>query len=278
MKACGVTVNSFLPSAVSPSQRTPYTVLDALESRRDEDPSARVEAARPPWIRSARSAGMRLHPKPARVESKFIDDHVAGADKPGGVAARRDWNCNGDRQAGRKQLLWNVEDGASCCSTALGLSTGRGLIGTSGGQCGQLKHEYKAGDARMVKMLLTVWEAADVHSVSRSRVYERLSAEQLDSVKIGSVSAGGTSFDAALGGRSFGEMNSRRPQGEGPTGFSGSVDRRTARPEHFHADAPSTRRGTATLARSIGPRTKPRQLLWTVPRQRGITPQEGHRS
>ena len=37
----------------------------------------------------------------------------------------------------------------------------------------------------MVKMLLTVWEAADVHSVSRSRVYERLYAEQLDSVKIG---------------------------------------------------------------------------------------------
>ena len=37
-------------------------------------------------------------PQPARVESKFIDDHVAGfiddhvagADKPGGVADRRD--------------------------------------------------------------------------------------------------------------------------------------------------------------------------------------------
>jgi hypothetical protein len=27
-----------------------------------------------------------------------------------------------------------------------GLSTGRSLNGTSGGQCGQLKHEYKAGD------------------------------------------------------------------------------------------------------------------------------------
>ena len=66
-----------------------------------------------------------------------------------------------------------------------GLSTGRGLIGTSGGQCGQLKHQYKAGDNRMERLLLTVWEAADVLSVSRSRVYELIYAEQLDSVKIG---------------------------------------------------------------------------------------------
>ena len=34
--------------------------------------------------------------------------------------------------------------------------------GTSGRQCGQLKHQYKAGDDRMEKLLLTVWEAADV--------------------------------------------------------------------------------------------------------------------
>ena len=66
-----------------------------------------------------------------------------------------------------------------------GLSTGRSLIGTSRGQCGQLKHQYKAGDNRMEKLLLTVREAADVLSVSRSRVYELLYAEQLDSVKIG---------------------------------------------------------------------------------------------
>jgi hypothetical protein len=66
-----------------------------------------------------------------------------------------------------------------------GLSTGRSLIGTSGGQCGQLKHQYKAGDDRMEKLLLAVWEAADVLCVSRSRVYGRLYAEQLDSVKIG---------------------------------------------------------------------------------------------
>ena len=36
----------------------------------------------------------------------------------------------------------------------------------------------------MEKLLLTVWEAADVLSVSRSRVYELLYAEQLDSMKI----------------------------------------------------------------------------------------------
>jgi excisionase family DNA binding protein len=66
-----------------------------------------------------------------------------------------------------------------------GLSTGRSLIGTSGGQCGQLKHQYKAGDDRMEKLLLTVREAADVLSVSRSRVYELIYTEQLESVKIG---------------------------------------------------------------------------------------------
>ena len=37
----------------------------------------------------------------------------------------------------------------------------------------------------MEKLLLTVREAADVLRVSRSRVYELLYAEQLDSVKIG---------------------------------------------------------------------------------------------
>jgi excisionase family DNA binding protein len=57
--------------------------------------------------------------------------------------------------------------------------------GTSGGQCGQLKHQYQAGDDRMEKLLLTVWEAADVLAVSRSRAYELLYADQLDSVKIG---------------------------------------------------------------------------------------------
>jgi hypothetical protein len=33
--------------------------------------------------------------------------------------------------------------------------------GSSGAQCGQLKHQYKAGDDRMEKLLLTVREAAE---------------------------------------------------------------------------------------------------------------------
>jgi len=56
--------------------------------------------------------------------------------------------------------------------------------GTSARQCGQMKHQYKL-ETIMEKLLLTVREAADVLSVSRSRVYELIYAEQLDSVKIG---------------------------------------------------------------------------------------------
>jgi hypothetical protein len=107
---------SFLPSAASlrSEHRSPF--LDVLESRRDEDPSVG-------WgLRGLNGSGRQvggnvasLHT--ARVEGKFIDNQLAGADKQGGVAARRDWNCNGDRRAGRKQLLWS-EDGAKCCSTA----------------------------------------------------------------------------------------------------------------------------------------------------------------
>jgi excisionase family DNA binding protein len=154
-----------------------------------------------------------------------------------------------------------------------GLSTGRSLIGTSGGQCGQLKHQYKAGDNRMEKRLLTVWEAADVLSISRSRVYELLYAEQLDSVKIGRSRRVLLASVRVLGGRSVGVMTSRRPQGEGPDGLPRlRVDRRTARPDHVHPAAPSSRRGTATLARSIRPRSKPRPLLWTVISARGNNP------
>jgi excisionase family DNA binding protein len=123
----------------------------------------------------------------------------------------------------------------------------------------------------MEKLLLTVWEAADVLSVSRSRVYELLYAEQLDSVKIGRSRRVALSFGAAHGGRSVGVMNSRRPHGEGPDGLPRlRVDRRTARPDHLHADAPSSRRGRPRW-RSIQPRSKPRPLLWTASRQRGTT-------
>ena len=54
----------------------------------------------------------------------------------------------------------------------------------------------------MEKLLLTVWETADVLSVSRSRVYELLDAEQLDLVKIGRSRRVPLSFGAAHGGRS----------------------------------------------------------------------------
>jgi excisionase family DNA binding protein len=54
----------------------------------------------------------------------------------------------------------------------------------------------------MEKLLLTVWEAAEVLSVSRSRVYELLYAEQLDSVKIGRSPRVALSVGVALGGRS----------------------------------------------------------------------------
>jgi excisionase family DNA binding protein len=152
-----------------------------------------------------------------------------------------------------------------------GLSTGRNPIGTSGGQCGQLKHQYRAGDDRMEKLLLTIWEAADVLRVGRSRAYELFYAEQLDSVKIGR-SRRVTLASVGLGERSVRVMSSRRPQSEGPDGLPRlRLDRRTARPNHLHPDAPSSRRGTATLARSIRPRSKPRPLLRTVFRQRGPT-------
>ena len=80
--------------------------------------------------------------------------------------------------------------------------------GTSGGQCGQLKHQYKAGGDR--------WKGCCLAS------------------------------------------------GEGPDGPPLRVDRRTARPDHLRADVRSSRRGTATPARSIRPRSKPRPLQWTV--------------
>jgi excisionase family DNA binding protein len=142
--------------------------------------------------------------------------------------------------------------------TAQGAALQPGVINRSepywhpGGQCGQLKHQYKAGDDRMEKLLLTVWEAADVLSVSRSRAYELLYAEQLDSVKIG------RSRRVALVSRgSWRTVRQRhelsRPQGEGaPTGSPGYLwTDEPPDPTSFTLMLPSSRRGTATLARSI---------------------------
>ena len=127
---------------------------------------------------------MRVRSTARPGETKLIDDHVIGADKQGGVAVRRDWNCNGDRQAGRKQLLWSVEDGARCCSTARVTNRSRASLAPRADSVANWSIST-SGDDRMEKLLLTVREAADVLSVSRSRVYELIYAEQLDSVKIG---------------------------------------------------------------------------------------------
>ena len=119
-KGLGVTVDSFL-----------------AQSRRDEkDPRARVglreldgsaPQGRRECVRSTARTG----------ESKFIDDHVAGfiddhvagAENPAELPIVEIANCNGDRQAGAKQLLWSVEDGAGAALQP-GLSTGREFTGT----------------------------------------------------------------------------------------------------------------------------------------------------
>jgi hypothetical protein len=82
--------------------------------------------------------------------------------------------------------VWRTAQGAALQPGVINRSE---PIGTSRGQCGQLKHQYKAGDDRIEKLLLTVRKTADVLSVSRSQVYELLYAEQLDSVR--SVGLGG---------------------------------------------------------------------------------------
>jgi hypothetical protein len=61
---------------------------------------------------------MRIRSTARTGESKFIDDHVAGviddhvagADGQVGLPIVEIANCNGDRQAGQKRLLWRVED------------------------------------------------------------------------------------------------------------------------------------------------------------------------
>jgi hypothetical protein len=97
IKAWGVTVDFIFGIGSMPSQRMLYTVLDVLESRRDEDPpdGSGCENSRDQVRKASGNAG---HSAARRRESKFIDDHVAGfiddhvagADKPGGVADRRD--------------------------------------------------------------------------------------------------------------------------------------------------------------------------------------------
>ena len=72
----------------------------------------------------------------------------------------------------------------------------------------------------MEKLLLTVWEAADVLSVRRSRVRAALRrAARRNEDR--SVSATGTTFGAAPGEQSI--MNSRRPHVKAPTGSPGYV-------------------------------------------------------
>jgi len=68
---------------------------------------------------------------------------------------------------------------------SLGLSTGREPHWHPRRTVWPTEASGQAGDDGMEKLLLTVREAADVLSVSRSRVYELIYAEQLDSVKIG---------------------------------------------------------------------------------------------
>ena len=123
----------------------------------------------------------------------------------------------------------------------------------------------------MEKLLLTVWEAADVLSVSRSRVYELLYAEQLDSVKIG------RSRRVALVSRGSWRTVRRRhelsrPQGEGaPTGSPGYL---------WTNEPPDPTSFTLMLLRPAERQPwraqydqgqNPRPLLWTVLRQRGTT-------
>jgi hypothetical protein len=83
-------------------------------------------------------------------ESKFIDDHVAGfVDDHAAVPTSQTElpiveiaNCNSDRQAGPKQL-WGVWRRPQVLLHSTGYQQVDGSSGTSGGLCGQLKHQYK---------------------------------------------------------------------------------------------------------------------------------------
>jgi excisionase family DNA binding protein len=92
-------------------------------------------------------------------------------------------NCNVTAKP-VQTTLGSVEEAAGA-ATQPGLSTGRELHWHLGQAVWPTKASGQAGDDRMEKLLLTVREAAEVLSVSRSQEYELIYAEQLDSVKIG---------------------------------------------------------------------------------------------
>jgi hypothetical protein len=72
-KGLGVTVDSF-----------------SAQSRRGEDPSPTVALRELDGSAPQGWQEWAFARSPARAKNKFVDDHVGGADKPGGVADRRD--------------------------------------------------------------------------------------------------------------------------------------------------------------------------------------------
>ena len=123
--------------------------------------------------------------------SKFIDDHVAGFIDDHDPAPLRQVELPIIEIAPEtvtaepvRTTLGSVEE-PQVLLTRPELSTGRELHWRLGRAVWPTEVLGQAGDDRMEKLLLTVREAADVLSVSRSRVYELIYAEQLDSVKLG---------------------------------------------------------------------------------------------
>jgi hypothetical protein len=151
MKAWGVNVGcSFLAfgNAFRSECRTPFSAY--FESWRDEDRARTGRAARE--LDGSGPQGQRecgFAPQPARIRATTLTimkpasltimypAPIGPVELPIVEIA----NCNGDRQAGPKQLLWSVEDRTRCCPRARGYQQVGSLAGTSGGQCGQLGHQ-----------------------------------------------------------------------------------------------------------------------------------------